>query len=141
MTTDKQAEQQAPASVPRAVRLAFGLYLAEVVLAIAAAGIQVYSHVSGPLALIGAAIELAWFVGLGSQMRLGKARARTALMGVSWMFIAINVFGLLKLNEAVVSRGADGWLLFGLLCVGVKVLLIGLATVAMYRPTNHDYFE
>jgi hypothetical protein len=140
MTTGKQAAEQTPAA-PKAVRVAFALYMGEVVLAIAAAGIQVFSKVTGPLALIGAAIELLWFVGLGSQMRLGKARARTALMGVSWMFIAINVFGLVALNKAVMSRGPNGWLLFAVVCVALKVIMIGLAVVAMYRSTNHDYFE
>jgi hypothetical protein len=127
--------------VPKAVRVAFAVYLGEVVLAIAAAGIQVHSHVSGPMALIGAAIELLWFVGLGSQMRLGRARARTALMGVSWMFIAINVFGVFELNKAVIDRVANGWLLFALVCVALKVFLIGMGMMAMYRVTNQDYFE
>jgi hypothetical protein len=137
---NNDAARAVVAGAPRAVRLAFLYYLGNVVLAVTAAVVNLVMHLSGPMVLIGPAIEAIVFLGIGSQMVLGKLWARVAVMSFTWMFVAIKALEIYGLNKAF-GHNMDQVALFTFSCVGGELVLLILGMVSMYRSSTHDYFS
>jgi hypothetical protein len=125
---------------PTSVRLAFAVFLGDVVLSLLNAVIQVSVHLSGATVLVGAVIEAVLFIGLGVRMRAGRLWARVTLMSVSFVFVAVGVLAVIGLDSAF-GHQVDGLVWFALICVAVKLVLIVAGTVLMYRPGNALYFR
>ncbi|HEV7789137.1 MAG TPA: hypothetical protein VGP05_09010 [Pseudonocardia sp.] len=125
---------------PTAVRASFALFVGVVVLSLLNAVIQISFRISGATVLVGALIEAALFLVLGSQMRVGRLWARVTLMSVAWVFVAVSLLALFGLKGEF-GRNLDGLVLFTLGYVTAKLAMIVAATVLMYRPSTRGYFH
>lgn len=125
--------------VPRSVRLAFLLFVGAVALSLLNALLQLVTHLGGTKPLYGALIEAALFLGLGSQMRVGKLWARVTLLSVAGVFLVIGILSVIGLAGAL-GKGLGGLELLAVVCVGVKVLVIIAGALMMYRADTYGYF-
>ena len=125
---------------PFAVRVAFGLFAAEVAFSLLIVYLQISHRLTGYTALVGVAIEVVVFLGIGSQMRAGKLWARVAVMSMGWLLIAVGLLGIVGLVGAF-GHQTDSLVWFTIGGVVVKVALIVGGIVMMYRPANLGYFR
>lgn len=126
--------------VPESVRYAFAVFVAAALLSLANAVYQLSNGLSPGLVLVGAGVEAALYLVLGSQMRIGKLWARMALMAFAWVFLALGLLFALGLLTAP-GGPVGGQELLAAIGYFAKVLLIVIGTVLMYRPDSHGYFR
>jgi hypothetical protein len=125
---------------PAPVRVSFALFLTVVVLSLFNAVIQMTLRLSGATVLVGALIETVLFVSLATQMRTGRLWARVTLMGVAWVFVAVNLIAVVGLNSSL-GKHMNGLVLFTLVYLTVNLVMIIAGTVLMYRPSTRGYFH
>jgi hypothetical protein len=120
--------------------MAFSLYVLAGVLAVLNAVTQIALGQTKLIALVGAGVQLALFVVLGSYMRAGRLWARMTLMSLAFVFGAYQVLLLLSLlpllaeNPGGLVRPTLGYVL-------AELALLVFATVQMYRPPTRGYFR
>ena len=125
---------------PALVRSAFRLYVGAVAVSAANAVLQVVFDVSPFVVLLNPILEATLFLGIGARMRGGSRLARTVLLGVAGLFIAVNLAFAAGLTSAF-HRHSTALTALLLILVTAKVALIAAATWMMYRPPNHSYFQ